>query len=120
MKTRCGKFGWQAEAPAPRWPQWGRRFRLPTGVFNGAGTPQTGLLLVRLKHGLQLPVRALLVVRLQAFQALRTGISRTRTSVVWRNARSSRLACCVVGIAFQNGAKVTRLRASKSPFFHSA
>ena len=30
---------WQAEAPAPRWPQWGRRFRfrLPTGAFNGAG-----------------------------------------------------------------------------------
>ena len=37
MKTRCGKIGWQAEAPAPRWPEWGRRFRLPTGVFNGVG-----------------------------------------------------------------------------------
>ena len=35
VKTRCGKFGWQAEAPAPRWPEWGRRFRLPTGVVNG-------------------------------------------------------------------------------------
>ncbi len=31
------KIGWQAEAPAPRWREWGRRFRLPTSVFNGAG-----------------------------------------------------------------------------------
>ncbi len=37
MKTRCGKFGWQAETPAPRWPQWGRRFRLATGAFNRGG-----------------------------------------------------------------------------------
>ncbi len=32
MGLRSGKFGWQAKAPAPRWPQWGSRFRLPTGV----------------------------------------------------------------------------------------
>ena len=47
MNTRCGKIGWQAEAPAPRWRQWGRRFRLPTGIFNGVGAagPQFGVAL---------------------------------------------------------------------------
>ncbi len=34
VMTPCGKICWQAEAPAPRWSQWGRRFRLPTGYHN--------------------------------------------------------------------------------------
>ena len=74
---------------------------------------------MRLKHCFQLPVGALFVIGLQAFQTLGADFAGTRAGAAGAT-RQQETGLRVIRIAFQNAARKCSAAASKSPLFHSA